>query len=66
MSKDFNVPYPEHLAAITPDYFLHSDSPFDPMTLELLESNDSIVLDDPKLLGTYNGNDVQLYRINYK
>ncbi len=66
MSKGVNTPSAVHIANITPDYFLHSDSPFDPMTLELLESNDSITLSEPKFLGMYKGNEVQLYKLSYQ
>lgn len=66
MSKSINVPDAMHIADIKPDYFLHSDSPFDPMSLELLESNDSITLSEPKLLGTYMGNEIQLYKVSYQ
>ena len=65
MSKNVNVPDIEHLAEIQPDYFLHSNSPFDPMSLELLEANKSIQLSKPMLLGTYMGNDIKLYKISY-
>jgi hypothetical protein len=66
MTKDINVPTAEHLDEIRPDYFLHSDSPFDPMSLELLQSNDRIALSDPVLLGNYVGNEIQLYKISYQ
>ena len=66
MSKGINKPDVVHLAAIRPDYFLHSNSPFDPMSFELLEANDSIELSAPMLLGTYMGNDIKLYKISYQ
>jgi len=65
MSIDFNLPKPDHIDNIQPDYFLSSNSRFDPLSLKLLNSNDDITLGQPILLGTYMDHEIQLYKISY-
>ncbi|HFD32728.1 MAG TPA: hypothetical protein ENJ28_08510 [Gammaproteobacteria bacterium] len=65
MSKGINKPTPAHIKKLRPDYFLSSNSPFDPLSLNLLKSNKAIRLDKPKMLGVYMNHDIKLYRIEY-
>jgi hypothetical protein len=65
MSKGINFPTPEHINKIRPNYFLSSDSPFDPASLAALQSNKEIKLRSPIMLGTFMDHNIKLYQINY-
>jgi hypothetical protein len=65
MSKNINFPSPEHINKIRPNYFLSSDSPFDPASLDALQSNKGIELGSPTMLGTFMDHNIKLYQINY-
>lgn len=65
MSRRINFPSPEHINKIRPNYFLFSDSPFDPKSLDTLQSNKQIKLGSPIILGTFMNHDIKLYQINY-
>ena len=65
MSKGVNSPSPTHIDKIRPNYFLSSGSPFDPLSLELLQSNKALELSKPIMLGVFMNQDIKLYKIEY-
>lgn len=65
MTEKVNMPTPNHLDKIRPDYFLSSNTLYDQRSQALLESNDQIRLSTPQMIGTYRNHDISIYRIKY-
>jgi hypothetical protein len=54
-----------HIRAIRPDYFLHSDTPYDRKNIKQLIDDKGIELSKPIPLGRYADRPIALYKIHY-